>query len=292
MRSPTPDVLFAGPALLAEGPVYDAPHDQLLWVDIEGGRVHRMSLATRQHDELEMGQPVGAVVLRERGGLAYALRDGLAVTDDWGEPIRFVTATERDRKDHRMNDGKCDARGRFWVGTMAIDARPGRGTLYRIDGDYREHPIARGFTIPNGLCWSLDQTRMYHIDSEERRVDVFDYDAESGDLSGRRTLFTIPDASGVPDGMTIDDSGALWIAHFDGGAVQRYTLEGVVDRTIEVPASKVTSCTFGGPRYDQMFITTASVGLSEEKRAREPLAGAIFVVDPGARGFAPARFRG
>jgi len=289
--SPSVDIFFAGSALLAESPVYAPEPDALLWVDIAAGSAHRKSLVSGAHESLEFGQPVGAVLLREGQGLAYALRDGLAVSDGWGAPWRLVTATEREQPNKRMNDAKCDARGRVWVGTMAMNAAPGEGTLYRIAG-HRDEPMVTGFTVPNGLCWNADDTQMYYIDSELQRVESFDFDAESGTLHRRRTLFAIAPSLGKPDGMTIDDSGCLWIAHFGGGAVRRYTLSGEVDRTIELPVSQVSSCAFGGRGYDQMFITTASIGLSDEARAREPLAGAVFVATPHARGFAAHRYRG
>ena len=292
MRTPELDVVFAGSAQLAESPLYDATADALLWVDIMVGSAHRMQLSTREHESIELGQPIGALFLRRRGGFAYGLRDGLAVSDTFAGPRTFVTATQRDEPDKRMNDGKADAEGRLWVGTMGIDDVGHRGTLFRIDPDYRETPMVTGLSIPNGLCWSLDQKQMYFVDSELGGVEVFDYEAATGTIGNRRTLFTLPRGMGVGDGMTIDDSGCLWIAHFDGSAVNRYTLTGAIDRTIALPVSKVTSCAFGGPSYDQLFITTASVGLSEEARAREPLAGAVFVTTPGARGFAANPFGG
>jgi sugar lactone lactonase YvrE len=191
-----------------------------------------------------------------------------------------------------MNDGKCDRAGRFWAGTMAMKEGPGAGSLYRLDTDHSVHTMVTGVTISNGLCWSLDDKQMYYIDTPLGRVDVFDFDAPSGAIKNRRTLFEIPKENGAPDGMTIDEDGCLWVAHWGGGAVRRYTTKGVVDQTIELPASRVTSCMFGGSDLRDLYITTASIGLTPEQQREQPHAGGIFVSRTGVTGTPGYLFKG
>jgi sugar lactone lactonase YvrE len=288
----TAELLFDGHAILAEGPVYSAADHALLWIDIESHLIHRLELTSRDKAEMNVGQAVGAVVLRAGGGLAIALRDGFAVTDRWGGAPTLIASPEKDKPENRMNDGKCDRAGRFWAGTMAFQATPGAGALYRLDPDHSARTMLTGVTISNGLAWSLDDKEMYYIDTPLARVDVFDFDAPSGAIHNRRTLFEVPKENGAPDGMTIDAEGCLWVAHWGGGAVRRYTPKGVVDRTIEVPASKVTSCTFGGGDLSDLYITTASIGLSAEQKSEQPHAGGIFVARTGVKGTSGYLFKG
>jgi sugar lactone lactonase YvrE len=171
-----------------------------------------------------------------------------------------------------MNEGGCDPDGRFYCGSMAYDQRPGAGALYRLDPDYSVHVVLENVTISNGLEWSPDGSRAYYNDTPTQRIDVFDYDGESG-LTGRRPFAEIPTEAGGPDGLTVDEEGGVWVALYGGGAVRRYNPEGVLDEVIEVPAKQVTACTFGGSDLDQLFITTSREGLGS---GDDPLAGSVF----------------
>jgi sugar lactone lactonase YvrE len=288
----TADLLFDGHAILGEGPVYDSAENALLWVDIEGFLVHRLDLATQAKSEMNVGQHVGAVVLRQNGGLVLALRAGFATVDRWGGTPEVVAQPEKDKPNNRMNDGKVDRAGRFWAGTMGLSEARGVGALYRLDVDRSVHTMETGITISNGLCWSHDDKHMYYIDTPLGCVDVFDFDAASGQIENRRTLFQIPKGHGGPDGMSIDEDGCLWVAHWGGSAVRRYTTKGVVDQTIRVPASKVTSCVFAGSDLRDLYITSASVGLSEEQKKEQPHAGGVFVVRTGVSGTPAHSYRG
>jgi sugar lactone lactonase YvrE len=288
----TAELLYDGHAVLAEGPVYSAADHALIWIDIPSHLIHRLDLKSRDKAEMNIGQPVGAVVLRASGGLAIALRDGFALTDRWGGAPTLIASPEKDKPENRMNDGKCDRAGRFWAGTMAMKEGPGAGALYRLDVDHSVHTMVTGVTISNGLAWSHDDKQMYYIDTPLGRVDVFDYDATSGEIHNRRPLFEVPKENGAPDGMTIDEEGCLWVAHWGGGAVRRYTPKGVVDQTIEVPASKVTSCTFGGADLKDLYITTASIGLHPEQQREQPHAGGIFVTRTSVKGTPGYLFKG
>jgi sugar lactone lactonase YvrE len=284
MSEPNIEVVLEAHASVAEGPVWDEPTATLVWVDIMNNRVHRFDPASGEDRSVDVGQPVGAAVPRQRGGLVMALRDGFAVLDaDWGN-LQWVAHVEHDTPTNRMNDGKCDAAGRFWAGTMAFQVTPGVAALYRMDADYQVSRMVSEVTLSNGMDWSLDNRLMYYIDSVSQQVDVFDFDLAAGVASGRRTLIDIPKADGLPDGMTVDSEGGLWVAFHDAGVIRRYTAAGQLDRMVHLPTKRVTSVAFGGRDYADLYITSASLGMTEEQLRVEPLAGALFRCRPGVRG--------
>ena len=285
------DVAWAAPADLGEGPLWDARSGELVWLDITGQLVHRLDPSTGRDRPIQVGQEVGAVGLRSSGGLVGALREGFALIADDGR-CELISDTERDRAHTRMNDGRVDPAGRFWAGTMAFDCRAGAGTLYRLDGRQRVAPVLSGLTISNGMDWSADRRLMYFIDSTTYRVDLFDYDDETGAIRGRRPFCAIGEGETMPDGMTLDAEGALWVAVWGGGGVLRFAPDGTPAGSIQLPASQVTSCAFGGPDLADLYITTAARGLSAEERAREPHAGQLFVCRPGPRGRPPSLYVG
>jgi sugar lactone lactonase YvrE len=185
----------------------------------------------------------------------------------------------------RMNEGGCDPDGRFYCGSMAYDKRPGAGALYRLDPDRSVHVVLEGVTVSNGIDWSPDGSLAYYNDTDTHGTDVLDYDTDAG-LTRPRPFAEIP---GRPDGLTVDAEGGVWVALSDGGRVHRYTAEGALDAVIELPVTKVTACTFGGPRLDQLFITTSREGLAASD---EPQAGSLFRVEPGVTGLPVRVFAG
>jgi sugar lactone lactonase YvrE len=283
------DLLFDGHALLGEGPTWDPSEGVLLWVDIDAGQVYRLKPGGKP-EHLDIGQKVGAVVPRKSGGLALAVKEGFALMDRWGGPLRVVASPEKDRPKNRMNDGKCDSAGRFWAGT--ISPEPSRARFYRLDPDGSLHTMLDEVTISNGLGWSPDNRTMYYIDTPTYRVDAFAYDAPSGNITGRRALVNVPREHGGPDGMAVDESGCLWVAHWGGSAVRRYTPAGALDRTIEVPASLVTCCAFGGKDLSDLYITTASAELDDAGRREQAHAGGLFIARPGVKGMPAFPFGG
>lgn len=282
------DVIVDAGAELGEGPVWDARSGRLVWVDILGRKLHQTDIVTGGTDTIELSQHLGAVVPRAGGGFLAALADGFYVVGDG--PTRLFAPLPDARPELRFNDGKCDRAGRFWGGTMAYDEAPGAAGFYRLDPSGEVTHQFGDVTISNGLAWTADGESMYYIDTPTRRVDVFDVDAVSGSLSRRRTAFEIPGPGG-PDGMTIDTEGGLWIAMWGGSAVHRY-LSGRLDCVIRLPVSQPTSCAFGGPDLDELFITSAWKGMTPGVRRQEPTAGALFRARPGVRGLAPTPFAG
>ena len=196
----------------------------------------------------------------------------------------MLAPVEQDRPENRMNDGSCDRAGRFYAGTMADDERPAAGTLYRLDPDLSVTTIHTGVGISNGIGWSPDERLMYYVDSHTHQVDVFDYDPATGAMDGRRRFAAVGGGDVVPDGLTVDAEGGVWVAVWGGGAVLHHDPGGRVRETIELPAEHVTSCAFAGPGLDRLYITTAA-GPGEH-------AGSMFVCQPGVTGQPGCPFRG
>lgn len=286
------EVIVDAHAALAESPVWDDRTGTLYWVDLLGGIVHRTDTSTGGDRAIPIGQSIGAIALCEDNRLLIAIEDGFGLLDPDTGDVDLIAPVDVDDRAMRMNDGKVDPSGRFWAGSMAHDERAGAGTLYRLDPDRSVTRILDGLTIPNGLDWSADRRTMYHIDTVTGRVDRFAYDDAHGTISDRQPLVTIPAADGFPDGMTLDADGYLWVALFDGWAVNRYAPDGRLDRRIELPAQQVTSVAFGGPDYAELFITTGQEGFPVGGRPDQPHAGGVFRCRPGVLGRPASRFLG
>ena len=203
--------------------------------------------------------------------------------------LTLVAAVEADDPATRMNDGKVDPAGRFWAGTMLDDEGPGGGALYRLDADLRVTQMLKPVSIANGLDWTDDGREMLYIDTTTQRVDRIEYDAATGDLGARRPWVTIPEGAGHPDGMTLDAEGCAWVAMWGGWCVVRFSPDGVPVSRIDVPAASASSCAFGGPDLDQLFITTAQW---PDPDTAAPGAGGLYVARPGVRGRPPTAFAG
>lgn len=277
-------------AELGEGPTWDADEQRLIWVDILGCTVHRLRPDSGDQHAWQVPEEVGAAVPRARGGLLLAVRSGFATIDDAGTYASFAPV-EADRTENRMNDAKCDPRGRLWAGTMT-DRRPDvdEAALYRLDPDGTVHTMLSEVQLSNGMGWSPDERTFYYIDTRTGGVDAFDFHADSGEISGRRRLVTVD--GGKPDGMTTDDTGCLWVAVIGSGQVRRYTPAGELDTVVSLPASRVTSCAFGGAGRDELFITTAREKLDEATLAAQPHAGSLFHCHAGVTGPPATSFAG
>ena len=292
--SDTAELVLDARATLGEGAIWDARAQVLYWVDILAGRVHIFDPATNENLTIEVGQSVGTIVPRTAGGVMLALKNVFAGLDLDSQELTKLTDPEQHLPDNRFNDGKCDPAGRFWAGTMAAEERiRGAGSLYCLDTNLTVRRMLPDVTVSNGIAWSLDGRTMFYIDSPTREVAAFDFDIASGNISNRRTVIKSPKSDGWLDGMTIDSEGMLWIAHWHGRRVTRWDpARGKLLRTIRVPATLVTSCAFGGPELDRLYITTARTELDDEVLANEPHAGGLFVGDPGVRGVEAFTFHG
>ena len=268
-------------AQLGEGPLWDARTEELLWVDILAGVVHRFDPATHADRTFDAGSYVGAVVPRAAAGYALAVAAGFALASDSGEVTPLVAVRHGDAV--RMNDGACDSGGRFWAGSMRLDESHGGGSLYRLDPDHTLETICTGVTISNGIAWSPDDTLLYYVDTPTMAIDVFDFDAATGAATDRRVLLRV-EGPGSPDGLNVDVEGGLWVAFWGGGRVRRYSPQGALELEIEVAAAHTTKAAFGGRELTDLYITTAE--------GEEPNAGGLYVVQPGIAGLPARAFAG
>lgn len=249
------------------------------------GWVHRLD-RRGAHASWRAGQPVSAVAAREAGGLVLAARDGFLSLDLVTGAVSLLAAVEADRPGNRMNDAACDRAGRMFAGTKAEDDTWGAGALYRLDPDHGLSTVLSGVTISNGIGWSPDEGLMYYVDSPTRRVDVLDYDPATGAAVSRRPFAEIPGGNAMPDGLTVDADGGVWVALWDGGAVLRYDPRGRVTAVVTVPVPRPTSCAFGGPGLDVLYITAAA------GPGRDGRGGSLLACRPGPVGLPANPYRG
>ena len=271
---------------LAEGPCWWAEKQVLLWVDIEASRIGLFDPQTGRNNFLHLPAHVGAVVPTSAGDLLLATATGFLRLDPSTGVVTLLSDPELDRPGNRFNDGKCDPWGRFWAGTMAYDFEPQAGALWRVNADFSCVRQRQGLTISNGLAWSQDRGTLYVIDSPTLNVLAFPL-TNAGEIAGEPSICVqIPeDWDAVPDGMCIDAEGMLWIALFGGGCVTRWDpVSGQRLERLALPCRQVTSCCFGGPHLDQLFITTARREMDAAAIKAEPLAGGLFQADVGVKG--------
>jgi sugar lactone lactonase YvrE len=275
------DVVSDIRCLLGEGPFWDDQLNRLFWVDIMNSGFHEYDPDTGAGESYDVGQYIGCVVPSKDPDIMYvALRDGFASFSRSNRGLKMISDPEADLENNRFNDGKCDIKGRFWAGTMSMIDESGKGVLYCMKDDFTVEKKIPGVSISNGLAWSGDNMRFYYIDTPTFRIVAYDFDAKNGDISNPEVVVEIPESCGFPDGMTIDNEGKLWVAHWEGSQVCRWDPEsGEKIASIDLPLSKPTSCTFGGENLDRLFITSAQVDLNEDQLANEPYAGCVLVVD-------------
>ncbi|MFD9460486.1 SMP-30/gluconolactonase/LRE family protein [Streptomyces sp. NPDC060027] len=278
------EVAVRAHAALGEGPTWDPVARRLIWVDVLGSRVHTYDPASGRRTVLATEQHVGAAKPRAGGGLVVNLRDGVGLYGPAGSG-EFRWLHREPVPGRRANDAAVAPDGSLWCGTMRYDEAPGGGTLSRFDPDGTVRPILDDVAVSNGTGWSPDGRRVYYVDSPTRRIDVFDMGDDRLPV-GRRPFATVED--GFPDGLTVDADGCVWVALWDGGAVRRYTPDGVLDRVLELPVRRPTSCAFGGADLTDLYITTARTGLT----APHPMSGSLLVVPGAGKGLPQPAFAG
>lgn len=276
-------------ATLGEGPVWVAREQALYWVDIAESRLFRWS-DDYGATSFKMPRQVCSLAPRARGGFIGAGDEGFLTLDD-GLRVSWLGNPEPALKSNRFNDGKVDREGRFWAGTMDQTERAASGSLYRLDANLGWTEIDRGYRVTNGPAFSLDGQTMYHTDSALQRVYAFDL-APDGGVSNRRIFAQFGEGDGYPDGMTVDAEDCLWIAFWDGWCVRRLSPLGERLTELWVPVQRPTSCAFGGPFLDRLYITSASRDLTPEESVTQPLAGGLFMTMPGVKGAEERLFAG
>ena len=278
---------------LGEGPLWDFHNNNLIWVDIEKKLLCISDTTKQDLIRIECNSRLSAVALTTKANLfLLALETGIHLYDLKSRESTEIANPEKNIENNRFNDGKCDPSGRFWVGSMDMDVRPGAGSLYCLKGFNAPQRKLNHLTIPNGLDWSIDKKQMYFIDTADYEVTCFDYNIETGSICNPQRVITVPEKYGLPDGMCMDAEGMLWIAHWAGGNVSRWNPEdGTLIETVKVPAPHVTSCCFGGKNLDILFITTAKKGLNANQQKEYPLSGGVFYVKPGVQGLKANLFK-
>jgi sugar lactone lactonase YvrE len=294
------ECVWSAKAILGEGPVWLPARQQLLWVHVKSQFVHFYSPNTDLRRSYQLPEPVSACLPTVDDRFLCALKSGLVLVelpDQAGPDVCHIDPAalvpfadpEPDLADNRFNDAKVDGRGRLWVGSMDDREQDPTGVLYRVTWDGNWQPMDRGYIVTNGPAFSPDGQTLYHTDTFAGEIYAFDLDAAGG-LSNKRLFIKIPPGDGYPDGMTVDNDGHIWLAHFAGGRLTRFDPSGQAVAILRLPVSNITSCAFGGRNLGRLFITTARWMLSDEAIAAEPLAGGLFVADVNFRGTASPVF--
>jgi sugar lactone lactonase YvrE len=284
------EVAFQSKDILGEGPVWSVEELALYWVDIERPCLQRFDPTTKEHKSWPMPSQIGSYALRQSSGFIVALKTGLAFFHPLTGTVEPIVDPESHLPQTRFNDGKCDRNGRFWAGTMGtINGKPA-GALYRFDADHSLHTMHHDISVSNGLGWSPDNRIMYYADSPTYNIYAYDFEPETGTMSNERVF--AHHKVGFPDGLTVDAEGYVWSARWDGWQVIRFAPDGSIDQVVEMPVQRPTSCVFGGSDLRQLYVTTATTGLSEADLARQPLAGSVLVLDAGVSGLPEPLFAG
>lgn len=295
--SGTPEVMsaFLDRDLLGEGPYWLPETGTLSRVDIHAGDLVTLDPGTGVHRRYPVGAPAAFAIPRRAGGFAVGVGMEVRLLDAEMDPAPFVDLGPR-RADNRLNDAICDARGRLWAGTMSTkrprDLGTGEASLFRIDPDGACEEVLTGLTLSNGMDWLDDGGTLLHIDSDAHRIDRYDVDVEAGRISGRSTFVDLDPEAGLPDGMTVDAEGGVWLAFFFGGQVRRYDAGGNEEIRYTLPVTCPSSVMLGGGDLCDLYVTTSSHRLSDEEAAAQPLAGSVLRIRVPVPGRPQFRFGG
>jgi sugar lactone lactonase YvrE len=275
--------------ILGESPLWDEHAQCLYWLDIRRPALRRLYPATGQVESWPLPGLAGSIALTDDHRLLVALPEKIVLFDPANGEMTALVEPPTQPDGHRFNDGRCDARGRFWVGSMHNVTRAPEGVLYCLEGSGPLVPVRTGVCIPNSLAFSPDGRTMYFADSLRYTIFAYDYDFATGAMGNER-VFAASTAPAFADGSAVDAEGFLWNTQFNGGQLVRYAPDGRIDLVLPLPVQRPTCCAFGGPDLDLLYITTASQNMSEADLQAEPLAGALLVIQVGVRGLPEPRF--
>jgi sugar lactone lactonase YvrE len=281
-------------AVIGEAPHWSVRDQRLYWADIVGKKVHVFNPADGTNASFELPDLVTSISTRTApGSLLLTLRRSFATFDLASRKLETLAEVEADKPGNRFNDGKCDRQGRLWAGTMGdVDWDSPVGNLYRFEKGARVTRMEEGICCSNGLGWSPDNKTLYFCESFRYLLHAYDFDAATGAVANRRTFASIDADGAFFDGLTVDAEGGIWSAQPVFGRLVRYDPKGSIERIIELPVSRGTSCMFGGPNLDVLYVTTMRGALTDEQLAQEPLAGSLLALEPGMKGVAETPFAG
>ena len=285
--------LYPSQCFLGEGPFWHAGRNSCFWADIENRKLFEYPWESAEAATVwQFDRRVSMILPNKEGRLLLGMQGEICLFDPATGEREWLLDLEKDLIKHRCNDGGIDCEGRLWVGTLHMDFDEGAGSLYCIGED--KVPLIKrdSVTISNGMVWSLDNKRLYYIDSPRRAVESFLFDRATGNIVFEKIVIRIPESMGGPDGMTIDEEGMLWVAHWGGFGVYRWDPKtGDLMDSVTLPVPNVSSCAWAGKELDHLIITTARQDLSEEELLRYPQSGDLFVVKMPVRGVAAQNCR-
>jgi sugar lactone lactonase YvrE len=272
--------LYPSQCLLGESPMWHASRKSCFWVDILNGELYEYDWRSKKTQTWHIGDHVSLIIETQGDTVLLAVKGGIISFDlNTGHKHRLVNL-DADVPGNRCNDGACDSLGRLWIGTMDTGCKDNAGSLYRIDHNLNISKMIDELTIPNGIVWSLDNERMYFIETMSRCVKSYLFSKQSGEIYFEKIAVAIPDQMGMPDGMTMDKEGMLWIALYGGSGVCRYNpVNGELLQKITLPALHITNCKFVGEQLDHLLITSARENMSDELLQQYPESGNVFLVD-------------
>ena len=287
----TASLVYNTNALLGEGAFWDTQNKMLYWIDIEGKKLHLFNPSNSTNRTIQLPQRIGTVVPQNDTTVVMGLEDGIYKLNINTQALTLLSPVEKEATYNRFNDGKCDPNGNLWIGSMHLEQSAPRGKVYKIAPSGKTTMMIDTVTISNGIVWSKDSKTMYYIDTPTGEVRAYDFNPKTSTISNPRVVITVAPKYGYPDGMAIDSNDHLWIGMWNGNAVAKYDPKtGTLLGKIAVPAHNVTSCAFGGQNLDQLFITTASVDMTPKEQEKYPLAGSLFIANPGVKGVKSIRF--
>lgn len=279
------EVAYKASALLGEGAIWNHKTQELYWIDIEGKSLNIFNPEKNSNKIIDVPSRIGTVVPSENGNPIIALEDGIHQLDLKTKKTMVFADMSDVLVGKRLNDGKCDPSGRLWVGSMHMEQKEGEAKLYEINSQGDVKMKIDSVTISNGIVWTKDKKTMYYIDTPTSEIKAYDYDDITSTITNQRIAVKIPESLGYPDGMTIDNEDMVWVGMWNGNAVIRFNPKtGEILKKIEVPAHNVTSCAFGGKNLDTLYITSATVDMTEEEKEKYPLSGSVFKIKTDVKG--------
>jgi sugar lactone lactonase YvrE len=279
---------------IGESPRWDADEQALYWLNIWGDPgVFRLNPATREFRQWSPGVHVTGQARRAGGGFIFATRTGLHFWDEKTGVAQFIADPEAENRPVRFNDGSADRQGRFWAGsTQSEDQSQPKGSLYRLNPDCSLQAMAGGLACSNGLGWSPDNKTMYVTAQFAYEIVAFDFDPATGELANRCSFAKIPEADGLPDGLTVDAEGCVWSPQWGGWRITRYDPDGKVERVVKMPVPNPVACCFGGPDLKDLYVTTAWGWLSDAERAAAPGCGDLWIIHTDIQGLPEPKYAG